>query len=137
MGILIERLNKDDVVLTGAKSGDRHGIEDLRLNQFSKRYIHHILARITAHVEMSCDAPNRFPEYVARDVDDPFEVEHIWADHFEDHKDEFSTAEEYREFRNNIGGLLLLPASFNRSFQDKSYEEKLPTIVPKIYWLVS
>jgi len=125
VAILIERLQKDDVTLSGAKDGERRGIRDLRLNQFSKRYMFHVLARLSSHVETASDMPNRFPEFVCRSSDDPYDIEHVWADRFEDHKQEFPSKEEFHEFRDYLGGLLLLPSSFNRSFQDLSYEDKL------------
>jgi hypothetical protein len=53
-----------------------------------------------------------------------YEVEHIWADHPERHDDEFGHASDFEEYRNRIGGLLLLPKSFNASFGDLKYAEK-------------
>ena len=55
-----------------------------------------------------------------------YEVEHIWADHPEQHADEFGHPADFGEYRNRIGGLLLLPKSFNASYGDLTYEEKLP-----------
>lgn len=54
-----------------------------------------------------------------------YEVEHIWADKPERHTDEFSHPADFAEYRNRIGGLLLLPKSFNASYGALSYEEKL------------
>jgi hypothetical protein len=53
-------------------------------------------------------------------------VEHIWANHADRHKDEFSHPTDFSNTRNRIGGLLLLPKSFNASYGDLVYEEKLP-----------
>ena len=55
-----------------------------------------------------------------------FEVEHIWADKYRRHSDEFNSAAEFSEFRNRFGGLLLLPKSFNASYNDLAYDKKLP-----------
>ena len=55
-----------------------------------------------------------------------FEVEHIWSNHPEQHTDEFDNPTEFSEQRNRIGDLLLLPKSFNASYSDLRYEEKLP-----------
>ena len=52
------------------------------------------------------------------------EIEHVWADHPELHADEFSHPSEFQEYRNRIGGLLLLPKSFNASYGDLPYAEK-------------
>jgi hypothetical protein len=53
-----------------------------------------------------------------------YEIEHIWADHPELDTDEFSHPSEFREYRYRIGGLLLLPKSFNASYGDLPYAEK-------------
>ena len=53
-------------------------------------------------------------------------MEHIWADHAERHTDEFDHPADFAEYRNRIGGLLLLPKSFNASYGDLTYIEKLP-----------
>lgn len=44
----------------------------------------------------------------------------------ERHTDEFANAYEFTEHRNRVGGLLLLPKSFNASYGALPYVEKLP-----------
>ncbi|MGI8815666.1 MAG: hypothetical protein ACR2G2_10455 [Pseudonocardia sp.] len=56
--------------------------------------------------------PSRYEDYVATGPS-RCEVEHIWANHAERHTDEFAHAADFAEYRNRIGGLLLLPKSFN------------------------
>lgn len=46
------------------------------------------------------------------------------ADHPDRHTDEFPHPADFTEYRNRIGGLLLLPKSFNASYSDMPYEEK-------------
>ncbi|MCG5531515.1 HNH endonuclease family protein [Halorhodospira halochloris] len=46
------------------------------------------------------------------------------ANHFECHSDEFGHRTDFAEYRNRIGGLLLLPKSFNASYGDLPYEKK-------------
>ena len=53
------------------------------------------------------------------------EVEHIWADHFEDHRDEITQIDEFHNVRNTIGDLLVLPKPFNASYNDDPYESKV------------
>jgi len=115
--ILIEKLNEDPVTFV---SNDR-----LRLHQQNRYYIHHLLARITDFVETSSGLPSHFVEYIAEGKN-RYEIEHIWADHPEQHADEFAHAADFSEYRNRIGGLLLLPKSFNGSYGDLPYELKLP-----------
>lgn len=68
--------------------------------------------------------PSRYAEYVVRSGKHGYEVEHIWADHADRHEDEFANPADFEEYRNRIGGLLLLPKSFNASYGDLSYEAK-------------
>ena len=86
--------------------------------------IHRLLARITDFVETRAGRPSRYQEYVNRHARDPYEIEHIWADHSERHTDEFGHPTDFAEYRNRIGGLLLLPKSFNASYGDLPYGEK-------------
>ena len=69
------------------------------------------------------DRQSRYPEYIQRGRNG-YEVEHIWADHPKRHEDEFSHPEDFAEYRNRIGGLLLLPRSFNASYGDMPYANK-------------
>jgi hypothetical protein len=39
---------------------------------------------------------------------EPVEVEHIWANHFAQHTDEFSNEQDFQNARNSIGDLLVL-----------------------------
>lgn len=52
------------------------------------------------------------------------EIEHIWSDHFEEHRNEFKQKTEFDLARNMIGDLLLLPKSINASYSDCPYKEK-------------
>ena len=97
----------------------------LRIHKQNRYYLHRLLARLTDYVETESDQPSRYVEYV-KEGRGRYEVEHIWADHWERHVDEFNHAAEFAEERNRIGGLLLLPKSFNASYGDLTYAEKLP-----------
>jgi hypothetical protein len=87
--------------------------------------IHRILARLTDYVEVQSGLPSHYLDYMSEGKT-RYEVEHIWADHAERHTAEFSHSADFEEYRNRIGGLLLLPKSFNASYGDLTYEEKLP-----------
>ena len=119
--ILAERLRNDEVDFEGHEAKGREGIDDLRLNQFSRRYIYHILARMTAYVEAGAGRPDLFDKYVDRDSKNALDIEHIWADSYAPFKDQFDSSEEFQRWRNHIAGLLLLPADVNRSYQDKPF----------------
>ena len=99
--------------------------ERLRVHQQNRYALHRLLARLTDHVETQSGQPSHYLDYVS-DGRGRYEVEHIWADHADQHTDEFNHPADFVEHRNRIGGLLLLPRSFNASYSDLSYEEKLP-----------
>ena len=71
------------------------GIDDLGLNQFSRRYIFHLLARVTAHVEKgSEDLISSISMLIAPDAN-PYDIEHIWADDFSRYQGSFADATEF------------------------------------------
>jgi hypothetical protein len=94
-----------------------------RLHGMNGRQIHRLLARMTDYVETRSGQASRYAEYAQRGRKG-YEIEHIWADHPERHRDEFSHPSEFQEYRNRIGGLLLLPKSFNASYGDLPYADK-------------
>ncbi len=98
--------------------------EGFRLHGTNGRQIHRILARLTDYLETQSGRPSRFHEYIHRRGKDGYEVEHIWANHPKRHDDEFSHPADFAEYRNRIGGLLLLQKSFNQSYGDMTYGRK-------------
>ena len=93
------------------------------LHGMNRRQIHRILARMTDYVEVQSGGNSHYVEYMRRGKD-PYEVEHIWANHYNRHKDEFAHAHDFQDYRNRIGDLFLLPKSFNASYGDLPYPEK-------------
>lgn len=109
-----------------SKEGENFASNDrLRMHQQNRYPLHRILARLTDYLETQSGQPSRYLDYVSEGKT-RYEVEHIWADHPERHTDEFSHKADFAEQRNRIGGLLLLPKSFNASYGDLSYADKLP-----------
>lgn len=105
---------------------DLDGVTDLGMHGQNKRFIHFLLARITSYIENRSGIHKDFWDYVRRDVDRPFQVEHIWSDNYDDHKDEFDQRDDFADYRNSVGALLLLPEGFNKSYGALSYKDKLP-----------
>jgi uncharacterized protein with ParB-like and HNH nuclease domain len=103
------------------------GIDDFYLNQFTRRYMLHILSRMTYYVEHQSGINSRFSDYVNRQQKNPYDIEHIWADDYTQgkHQLEFSTEDEFRDYRNSFSGLLILSKDKNRSFQAMSYNKKV------------
>lgn len=122
--ILEQKLAEDEVTFAGSVAKGRTGIQGLGLNQFSRRYIYHLLARITEATEIGAGRTESFDKLVNREVKNPFDIEHIWADDFEAVKTLFASEPEFVEWRNHVASLLLLPADVNRSLQAKPFDQK-------------
>ena len=90
----------------------------------NRRKIFLILARITDYVGIQSGESTQYVNYL-RSGKNRYEIEHIWANHFEYHTDEFSHESEFQGYRNRIGGILLLPKSDNASSGDDPYCKKL------------
>ena len=95
-------------------------LKRLRLTKTNKPDIFYILARLTSWLGNESSS-----RYLERNRKDPFEVEHIWANKFERHTDEFTNEFEFAEHRNSLGDLLLLPKSFNASYGALEYAVKV------------
>jgi hypothetical protein len=79
---------------------------------------------MTDYIETQSGRAPRYAEYIQRSGKNGYEVEHIWANHADQHDDEFDHPTDFAEYRNRIGGLLLLPKSFNASYGAKPYSVK-------------
>jgi len=121
---LFDRLQKEEENFRNTPNHRRD--IGLYLHQQNRRQLHRLLARITDYVETKSGNSSQYREYVRDSGRNRFEVEHIWADHFEYFKDEFGHPSDFQEHRNRFGGLLLLPKSFNASYGGLPYEKKLP-----------
>jgi hypothetical protein len=100
-------------------------VPNFYMHQQNRWRVHYLLARITHHIEHESGVTSSFEDYVSRQIKKPFEVEHIWADKYARHADEFDNEEAFHQYRNRFGGLLLLPRGFNQSFGDMPYEQKV------------
>ena len=89
------------------------------LNQQNNRRIKVLLALITEIVARESNES----DYILNKSD--IEVEHIWSNHYEQHLDEFEKEDDFNNTRNNIGDLLVLPKSFNASYNDSQYSIKV------------
>ena len=114
--ILLERLEAEEETFDANTRFNLHGRNG--------RQIHRLLARMTDYIETCSGRSSRYSEYILRRGKNGYEVEHIWANHPERHEDEFEHPVDFAVYRNRIGGLLLLPKSFNASYGDKPYNEK-------------
>lgn len=103
------------------------GIDHFYLNQFTRRYMLHILSRMTYYLDQNCGINSNFADYVDRQQKNPYDIEHVWANDYTQgkHQQEFNTEDEFNHFRNRFGGLLILPKDKNRSFQAIEYDKKV------------
>lgn len=123
--LLYRRLAEQDCDFSGARNGDRKGIRQFSLNQWSKRYIKVLLARMTSWIEEQSGLSPSLATLLAEGKE-RFEVEHIWADKPRRHRDEFESDAEFQDYRNRFGGLLLVPKRFNASYGALPYDKKVP-----------
>lgn len=100
-------------------------LPELRLNSFTKKYIKNMLARITGYIEEQTGVASNYCNYMNTQTKNPFEIEHIIADHYEWFTVEYADQEEFKRWRNSIGALLLLHKSINASLNDSKYDYKL------------
>lgn len=102
------------------------GITKFSLNQFSGRYMLHLLARFTSHANVLMGNPSHFDEYVDRkQKGNTYDIEHILPDKYEDYINEFSDYDDFQTSRQYIGNLILLTRDKNRSYQAMKYSEKV------------
>ncbi len=123
--LLAELAAGDDVAFEGSKSRDREGLWSWGINQFSRRYIYHFLARTTAFLEHGSGGPDNFADLVDRTRKNPFDIEHILADDYDQFVPQYEDESTFQEWRNKLPALLLLPADVNRSLQAQPFKEKV------------
>lgn len=114
------KINEND---EGFYSNDRYA-----LHGTNRRYIRMFLTRFVDYVERQSGRPSKYLKYINTRGKNRYEVEHIWANHperFVGEDKHFGHVTEFADYRNRIGGLLLLPKTFNASYGDAPYEEKL------------
>jgi uncharacterized protein with ParB-like and HNH nuclease domain len=102
------------------------GVESFYLHGMNRNFVKFLLARISGYIDQECGLSTDFETYYFNPGGKPFEVEHIWADRFEEHRDEFVQRHEFEETRNRLGDLVLLPRGTNQSYGALPYTQKLP-----------
>lgn len=90
--------------------------EAFRLHGRNTPRVRYLLARMTDYVHTQSGGKSHYHEYITH------EVEHIWAtNQHGHHQRDFKQEQEFLDYRNRIGGLLLLPGEVNASLNDKPY----------------
>jgi uncharacterized protein with ParB-like and HNH nuclease domain len=101
------------------------GVREFRLHGMNRYFVKFLLSRITGFIEQQSGASTNFTTYFHSPGTKPYEVEHIWANKFDEHRDEFEQQHEFDTYRNRIGDLVLLPKGTNQSYGAMTYEEKI------------
>jgi uncharacterized protein with ParB-like and HNH nuclease domain len=101
------------------------GVSEFRLHGMNRYFVKFLLSRITGFIEEQSGCATNFSTYFDGHGKKPYEVEHIWADKFKEHKDEFDQQHEFDNYRNRIGDLVLLPQGTNQSYGAMPYAEKI------------
>ena len=99
-------------------------VPSFRMHTQNKKFVKHLLSRISSYVDTIVGKDVNYVAY-KHPKGRQFEIEHIWSDKFIEHRDEFEQELEFQFWRNNIGGLILLPNGTNQSFNSDKYEFKM------------
>ena len=118
--LLIENLKKE----TEQIDASWDGVINFGLHGMNRKFVKHLLSRITSYIDYLTGKDTNYTTY-HHPNGKQFEIEHIWANKYEQHKDEFLQKDEFKDWRNSIGALLLLPQGINQSFNSDKYEDKL------------
>lgn len=99
-----------------------------KMNKFgmhgqNKRFVKFLLSRMSSYIDKHAGINTNYDSYF-RPEGKQFEIEHIWANKYERHKNEFDQKADFEVFRNRIGDLVLLPRGTNQSYGDKEYKDK-------------
>lgn len=90
----------------------------------NKIFVKYLLSRLTGYVDELAGESTSFVNYHHKSTAKSFEVEHIWSNHFDQHKDEFNEQSDFDDYRNRLGGLVLLRRGPNQSYGGKPYASK-------------
>ncbi len=101
-------------------------IYEYGLGKANKSFVKFLLARFTSHVEEKSAIPNSsFEKYVRTERNQSFEIEHVLANKFSEHLGEYDDENDFLEYRNSLGGLILIPRKINQSYGALPYSKKL------------
>ncbi len=100
-------------------------ISNFDLNQFTGRYMLHMLARLTDFVNVEMGRASEFAKYIDRNPKTSHDIEHILPDDYESYAQSFNDEEDFKRNRQKVGNLILLTSDHNRSYQNMPYSEKV------------
>lgn len=130
---ILTQIRSQDVKTIGIKltntlmkmSEKLDAISGFELNQFTGRYMLHMLARFTDYVYERMGYSSMFTTYIDRNPKTSYDIEHILPDDYPTYRSLFNDEEDFRNNRRKIGNLIILTSDHNRSYQDMPYEKKV------------
>ncbi|MFH0297890.1 DUF262 domain-containing protein [Bradyrhizobium sp. 31Argb] len=90
----------------------------------NKKTVRRFLARLTFWIDQKVGVSSSLVAYLTSTGAQGYDIEHVIPDQHAPYVDMFPAEEDFQEYRNRLGDLLLLPRSFNRSYGDLPYPEK-------------
>lgn len=129
---IIKLIRNNDIITLGSNfskdlenmSESWNGALYFMLNGQNKKFAKHLLARISSYIDNLVGKDVTYVTY-HHPNGKQFEIEHIWANKFDEHRDECDQEGHFQGWRNSIGALLLLPSGTNQSFSSDKYEDKI------------
>lgn len=89
--------------------------------------IHLLLARLTDYLEaVAGTSGERFARFMVTSGRDKFSIEHLLSNSHDYAESKIESEVQFNEWRNKLGSLVLLPHTFNASYQDMDWKEKFP-----------
>jgi len=102
------------------------GILTLRMHN-NRPFVHYLLARLTAWLEVAAQRPDPIDRYLARPLDDRgYEVEHLFTSTAAKYADLVPDADDYGYLRSRLGALVLLDGPDNGGYGGDLLAKKLP-----------
>ncbi|MFG1949331.1 DUF262 domain-containing protein [Nonomuraea sp. NPDC048826] len=98
-------------------------LDGFGLRGTNRGQVKYLLARLTAFVQKGCGQRGEVADYLSDTL--PHQIEHLFANKPERHRDEIPDALRFRSLRNQLGGLVLLPDKDNASLGAMPYDEKI------------
>jgi uncharacterized protein with ParB-like and HNH nuclease domain len=103
---------------------DWNNVCEFSMHGQNKKFVKHLFSRITSYLDNLVGKDTTYVTY-HHPNGKQFEIEHILANKFDEHKDEFDQEGDFQYWRNSIGALMLLPQGTNQSFSSDKYEDKI------------
>jgi hypothetical protein len=100
-------------------------VDTFGLNMRNGPSVKYFLARLSDWLDVGCGKGETFIDFMDRERKNPFEIEHVWANKYEQHSGDFDSEHAFGLRRNQVGDLLLLPKDFNASYGAMPFNEKV------------